>query len=109
MEQPVKTEIYNYRAWIADVAIAPLKDRLAELLKDSGYRVVNFTEHYFSPQGYTCMWLLAESHLAVHTYPEEGRIYLELSGCVYACNHSFTERLHQCAELQVLSETTSKS
>lgn len=39
------------------------------------------TEHHFSPQGYTALWLLSESHFAVHTFPEFGRTYIELSSC----------------------------
>lgn len=39
-------------------------------------------EHHFEPQGYTALWLLGESHLAVHTFPEHGISYLELSSCM---------------------------
>ena len=38
-------------------------------------------DHHFSPQGYTALWLLTESHFAVHTFPEFGRSYIELSSC----------------------------
>ena len=109
MEQRSKTEIYNYRAWVTNLAVNRLQLLMKELLEASGYTVVRFVEHYFYPQGCTCVWLLAESHLAMHTYPEEGRVYLELSGCVEQCNRAFTERLHQCPELKVLSEISSKS
>nr|DAO98746.1 MAG TPA: S-adenosylmethionine decarboxylase [Caudoviricetes sp.] len=27
------------------------------------------------------MWLLTESHFAVHTFPEFGKTYIELSSC----------------------------
>ena len=32
--------------------------------------------------GYSALWLLAESHFAVHTFPEERKSYIELSSCV---------------------------
>lgn len=38
-------------------------------------------EHHFEPQGYTAVWLLAESHCALHTFPEENKAYVELSSC----------------------------
>ncbi len=44
-------------------------------------RVVGFSEVCFQPHGYTAVWLLAESHFALHTFPEEGRTYCELSSC----------------------------
>ena len=39
------------------------------------------SEHPFNPQGYTALWLLSESHFAVHTFPEFGKSYIELSSC----------------------------
>ena len=39
-------------------------------------------EHYFTPYGYTALFLLAESHFALHTFPEENKTYIELSSCV---------------------------
>ena len=37
--------------------------------------------HKFSPQGMTAVALLAESHIAVHTYPEEKKIFVEMASC----------------------------
>lgn len=51
------------------------------LLRRSGFNVLNVLEHHFHPQGYTALWLLSESHFAVHTFPEFGRTYIELSSC----------------------------
>ena len=38
-------------------------------------------EHAFEPIGWTGIWLLAESHLAIHTFPEENKTYIEISSC----------------------------
>ncbi len=37
--------------------------------------------HKFSPLGLTSVALLAESHIAVHTYPEEGAIFVDVMSC----------------------------
>ena len=37
--------------------------------------------HKFTPRGLTSVALLAESHIAVHTYPEEGAIFLDVMSC----------------------------
>jgi S-adenosylmethionine decarboxylase len=29
------------------------------------------------------LFLLSESHFAIHTFPEEGQSYIELSSCVF--------------------------
>ncbi|WP_416421125.1 S-adenosylmethionine decarboxylase family protein [Phocaeicola vulgatus] len=50
-------------------------------IRKAGFNVLSCTEHHFSPQGYTALWLLSESHFAVHTFPEFGRTYIELSSC----------------------------
>ena len=52
------------------------------ILKQAGFCVLQIAEHYFKPMGYTAVFLLAESHLAIHTFPEENKTYIELSSCV---------------------------
>lgn len=58
-----------------------IKSISLELLKKAGFQVLDSVEHKFSPQGYTFVALLAESHFAVHTYPEYGTIYFNLHSC----------------------------
>ena len=53
--------------------------RLAEA---SAMTVVGDSFHQFEPQGVTGTVLLAESHLAVHTWPEHGFVTID----VYVCN-----------------------
>ena len=74
--------MYNYSSWIEDTSPEILKDKFTDILKESGFSVESFTEKYFEPFGYTALFLLSESHFAIHTFPEEGRTYIELSSCV---------------------------
>lgn len=81
----MQAKIYNFQHYLhGEVIHTPvtLKHRLTEMLNQSGFNVLDLCEHKFQPQGYTCLWLLGESHLAIHTFPEEGVAYLELSSCV---------------------------
>lgn len=91
----MKAAIYNYTAWIEVCEPARLKESMRELLDRSGFHVLQFTEHYFEPQGYTAIWLLSESHLAVHTFPEEGKTYVELSSCNADKNDAFKSALNR--------------
>jgi len=51
-------------------------------VRDSGLTVVGDSFHQFEPQGVTGTVLLAESHLAIHTWPEYGFVTVD----VYVCN-----------------------
>jgi len=84
-----ESKIYNYRIWLNITELQALKSRIEEMLREAGYGIVGFCEHHFQPQGYTCTWLLSESHCALHTFPEEGRSYIELSGCSESKNQHF--------------------
>lgn len=77
----VKAEIYNFQEWIRVTDPSILKRDFNELLLQSGYNILNFMDYTFPNGGYTSIWLLAESHLAIHTFVSEGRSYIELSGC----------------------------
>lgn len=86
-------QIFSLRCWTKIVDPATLKIRFNELLKVTGFTVLNFSEHHFPVQGYTSIWLLAESHLAIHTFPQNGWSYIELSGCNEEKTHQFKNYL----------------
>ncbi len=77
----MKAKIYNISKWIKETDPNKLKNDYSDLLVLSGFDILNFQEHYFKPAGYTALWLLGESHLAIHTFPEENKSYIELSSC----------------------------
>ena len=96
VERPVfkkiNAEIYNFRVWIEETTPEILSRELTALLAASGYHILNCIEHHFPVKGYTALWLLAESHLAVHTFPDDKISYIELSGCNKAHNDLFCEK-----------------
>lgn len=47
----------------------------------SGATVVDRTGHMFSPYGVTVVFVVAESHLAVHTWPEYGYAAVDVFTC----------------------------
>lgn len=77
----MQARIWNNSTWVSETDPAVLKELFDELLRACGFKVLNYTEHHFQPQGFTALWLLAESHFALHTFPEFGRTYIELSSC----------------------------
>ena len=92
--------IDNYSAWIHGVDSEKLKLELEGVITKSGFSILNFMEHHFEPIGYTALWLLAESHCALHTFPEEDKAYVELA----SCNRQMYDEF-----LRVFTETFEKS
>ena len=50
------------------------KKIIDKIAKKAKVEVLNIAEHKFKPHGFTCVALLAESHISFHTFPEKGII-----------------------------------
>ena len=89
----VKAQMNNFHEWIHSTDERFLKATFNEILIASGFGIRGFIEEHFEPFGYTALWLLSESHFAVHTFPECGKTYIELSSCVEAPFVAFNQIL----------------
>lgn len=67
----------------ADAANDPalMRALLRDISAHLGMQVLNETFHQFMPRGVTAVLLLAESHIAVHTWPEHNHAVVELLTC----------------------------
>lgn len=61
-----------------------LRDACRKAVEAAGLTIVGDNFFQFQPQGVTGTVLLAESHLAVHTWPEAGFVTVD----VYVCNYT---------------------
>jgi len=77
----MQAQIFNIRGWIQFTDPSWLKNTFSDLLASANFEILDFREHHFEPFGYSCFWLLGESHFAIHTFPEESKTYIELSSC----------------------------
>lgn len=77
----IPAAIYAHRGWVSETKPEELTKHYGDLLKKVGFHILSFVEHRFDNGGYTAVWLLAESHFAIHTFPEEFKSYIELSSC----------------------------
>lgn len=59
-----------------------LRKLCLEATAEAGLTIVGDSFYQFEPQGVTGTVLLAESHLAIHTWPEHGFVTVD----VYVCN-----------------------
>ncbi len=58
-----------------------LEKKIIAALKKEKFTVLDIISRKFKLQGYTLVALLAESHLAIHTYPEYNSFYLSIYSC----------------------------
>ena len=69
-----------------DIALLQQSDKLEaaceKIVSFSGLQIMGRAFHQFAPQGATGLFLLAESHLAIHTWPEFASVAIDL----YVCN-----------------------
>jgi S-adenosylmethionine decarboxylase proenzyme len=63
------------------VRAAVWTDILLTAALKSGATVIGQQFHQFEPEGVTGFLLLAESHLSVHTWPEEGLATIDIFTC----------------------------
>ena len=94
MEQ--STPIINH--FVALIRLAGVDDwgNLASNLAESLIQKLNLTviksdSHNFSPHGETRGYLLSQSHLAIHTWPEDGVMHVDLVTCSEANLGQFEE------------------
>ena len=78
----MRAEMHNFSTWVEQTDPQELLHEYTCQLNVAGFTILEIVEHYFDPQGYTALFLLGESHFAIHTFPEEKMAYIELSSCV---------------------------
>ena len=61
--------------------VAALENLLIEAAHKAGATVINTTFHHFSPYGVSGVVVIQESHLAIHTWPEQGFAAIDLFTC----------------------------
>ncbi|QMW06385.1 S-adenosylmethionine decarboxylase family protein [Spirosoma foliorum] len=91
-------KIWNHSVWIPITNPKTLKEEFDRILTLATFNVLHFTEHHFEPEGWTALWLLGESHLAIHTFPEHCTSYVELSSCMMDKYVVFLEWLEKLPE-----------
>ena len=77
--------------WLTDATL--LGERCVQLVANVGLQAVAQLFHTFAPtprgpSGFTATVLLAESHLCVHTWPEQRAVTLDVYVCNFGADHS---------------------
>lgn len=56
-------------------------EMLTKIVNECGATIVNTTIHKFNPFGTSLVFVLSESHISIHTYPEYKKIFLDVFTC----------------------------
>ena len=68
---------------------AHIRNVLANASNLAESTLLNISSHKFEPHGVTAVALLAESHISIHTWPEDGKAAVD----VYTCGDSANPEL----------------
>jgi S-adenosylmethionine decarboxylase len=70
-------EINSKTIWNCEAILPKIK----KFSQEMGLNILEKKYHDFSPQGATLIFILSNSHLAVHTWPEEKYLHIDLVTC----------------------------
>lgn len=88
-------------------SIDDLKDMCKTICKIHDFSILQECEHVFSPIGCTFLFLLSESHLSVHTFPEKNYISFDLYTCrEYTDNYIYTNIFYYLVEKLKAKDST---
>jgi S-adenosylmethionine decarboxylase len=58
-----------------------LRQLLKDSLKQDEFNILGESNHQFTPQGFSSIMLLSESHVSIHTFPEYNSLHFYLYTC----------------------------
>jgi S-adenosylmethionine decarboxylase len=58
-----------------------LTNLLDNICSTYDYKILNKIQHKFQPQGFTTLYLLSESHISIHTFPEKQYAAIDIYTC----------------------------
>jgi S-adenosylmethionine decarboxylase len=76
-----RSRLLTLDVWLDDELTAEHMNLVRTIIRRE-LTVLGETEHHFVPQGLTHLFILSESHFAIHTYPEEHYLSMDC----YVCN-----------------------
>jgi S-adenosylmethionine decarboxylase len=58
-----------------------LKEMLDNICSTYDFTILNIIEHEFTPQGLSIIYMLSESHISIHTFPEKKYMAFDIYTC----------------------------
>jgi S-adenosylmethionine decarboxylase len=58
-----------------------MHELLENICERYDFTVLSKTQHIFEPQGLTVLYMLSESHISIHTFPEQNYLAFDIYTC----------------------------
>jgi S-adenosylmethionine decarboxylase proenzyme len=72
--------------------LSELNNMLKDICKKYDFQILNEVQHIFEPIGCSILFLLSESHLSIHTFPEKNHMSFDIYTCrQYTDNSAYNE------------------
>lgn len=62
-------------------SLTELKQMFDYICDKYQYTILHKIDHLFTPQGITLIYMLSESHISIHTFPEKGYAAMDIYTC----------------------------
>jgi len=81
-------KIFTYeKEFKTNASNSKLYNALIVSMNNIGVTIFKIDKHEFYPQGMTAFIILGESHVALHSFPEENLVWIQLSVCTCNIDH----------------------
>jgi S-adenosylmethionine decarboxylase proenzyme len=68
---------------------------LKKICLDNNFKILNQNIHKFKPFGCSILYLLSESHLSIHTFPEKNHISFDIYTCRQYKDNKIYEEIYK--------------
>jgi S-adenosylmethionine decarboxylase len=58
-----------------------IKEMFDYICEKYNYNILHKVQHLFEPQGITLLYMLSESHISIHTFPEKNYAAMDIYTC----------------------------
>jgi len=89
----IKHFVASVKAESFENSIEKVEEVAESIVGDLDLNVVKKLSHMFSPQGITLVYILSESHLVIHTWPESGFVHIDMVTCSLRTEKEFESSL----------------
>lgn len=80
-------------------SIESMRELFDDICERNGFTILDSIEHVFSPQGLSLIYMLSESHISIHTFPERRYLAFDL----YTCRHYDDDSVYMGIHNQLVS------
>jgi S-adenosylmethionine decarboxylase len=72
-----------------------LKKMLKNICDVNDFQILKEVQHIFTPQGCSILFLLSESHLSIHTFPEKSHLSFDIYTCRQYSDNSEYNKIYE--------------